>query len=183
MRSVPQIAIDFTRLHEGCRLVGYADVGGCATVGFGHCGPEVKVGQAISQDLADTYLREDMAIAAKRLAGVVDEAVLLKLTDHQYAALLSFVFNCGQRPTATLWKLVNAGRFDQVPDELMKWVHVGKTIVPGLVNRRQAERQLWLTPDDAKPAPPPPAPSSAVTRDAVQPVAGGFWSRLFGRAA
>lgn len=30
---------------EGCRLVGYPDVRGIPTVGYGHTGPEVKIGE------------------------------------------------------------------------------------------------------------------------------------------
>lgn len=177
MRPVPQIAVDFVKQHEGCRLTGYADVAGLATVGYGHCGPEVRAGQTITQDLADTYLREDLAIAAKRLAARVDEGAILKLSDHQYAALLSFVFNVGCGDWV-VWRWINSGLLDGVPSQLERFVYAGGKIIPGLVNRRAAEIALWNTPDGLKPAPPPPV-SSAVTRDAVAPTPKpGFFARL-----
>ena len=168
MRPVPQCAIDFVAQHEACRLRAYLDSASTWTIGYGHT-LGVTQSSACSSVQAAAWLEEDLGIAAKRLAGVVDEAVILKLTDHQYAALLSFVFNCGAPPKATLWAELNAGKLDQVPAQLQRWIYAAGKIVPGLVNRRAAEVELWKTPDQEWPAP-VPNPSSAVTRDAVQPV-------------
>ena len=182
IRPVPQIACDFVAQHEACRLEAYRDVGGVWTIGYGHTLGVTK-GATCSVALAKLWLQDDLATAAKRLAGVVDEAVLLKLTDHQYAALVSFAFNCGTPPKATLWKVLNAGQLERVPTELGRWICAGGKVIPGLVNRRAVEVALWNTPDDAKPVPVPP-PSSAVTRDAVQPAPQpGLLSRLLGKFA
>src|ERR1700761_8451615 len=98
MRPVPAVAVAFVRDHEDCKLAAYADLNGIATIGYGHTGPEVKLGAAISQDQADGYLAEDLGTAAGRLSRVVDDAVIRALTENQYSALLSFVFNVGCDP-------------------------------------------------------------------------------------
>lgn len=166
MRSIPQAAIDFIKQHEACKLTGYPDSGGLATVGYGHTGPGVKVGLTIPQSLADLYLSGDLDVAAKRLAAALQEPVLLDLTDNQYAALLSFVFNLGCQPQWTIWKLLNARDYDHVPGEMMRFVYCKGAKVQGLVNRRAAEVQLWST---AEPGSVPDVPSSAATRSADTP--------------
>ena len=91
---------------------------------------------------------EGRAILAKDLDAVsrsVLAAVAVPLTDNQFAALVSLAFNIGEGAFAgsTLLKVLNAGRYDEVPAQLMKWTKVGKKVVQGLVNRRAAECGLW----------------------------------------
>lgn len=167
MRAVPQIAVDFVRDAEGCRLMAYADVGGVWTVGCGHVGPEVKPGLHITQRMADLYLKEDLGTAARRLYNVVAEPVILSLTDNQYAALLSFVFNLGTGPGGwKIWKRLNERNFDAVPGEMIRFVNAGGKKVQGLVNRRTKEIALWSTDE---PGSVPDQPSSATTRHAETP--------------
>lgn len=167
MRPAPQVAVDFIKARETCRLVAYLDVAGIVTVGWGHVAAGMKPGQTIPQSLADLYLAGDIDTAAKGVCARLSEPVLLDLTDNQYAALISFVFNEGPQPQATLWKAINARNHDAVPGELARWVYAkdpatGQEVkVEGLVNRRAAETVLWST---AEPGSVPDAPSSAVTR-------------------
>lgn len=174
MRAVPQIALDFVREVEDCKLMAYRDSGGVWTVGVGHVGPEVKSGLHITQRIADIYLKEDLTTAAKLLSRAVHENILLSLTDHQYSALLSFVFNLGYKTSWTIWKKLNAGDYDAVPGQLIRFVYdqdptTGKMRkVQGLVNRRTAEIRLWST---GEPGSVPDVPSSAATRSATTPPA------------
>lgn len=161
IRPVPQEAVDFVKAHEGCRLTAYLDSVGVATVGYGHTGPGVRVGQTISQDQADDYLRQDLATASSRLEGAVGEACVTELTVNQYAALLSFVFNVGIQPTWGICQKLKAQQFDAVPAELMRFVNAGGRKLQGLVNRRADEVKLWSTDE---PGSVPDDPSSSVTR-------------------
>jgi GH24 family phage-related lysozyme (muramidase) len=131
------------------------------TIGYGHVAETVVVGLKISQALADRFLREDLETAASRLAGVVKDSIIAELTEHQYSALLSFVFNVGCGSGWQIWKLLNARQFDQVPAQLNRFVNAGGHKLQGLVNRRAAEVVLWSTDE---PGSAPDAPSSAVTR-------------------
>jgi lysozyme len=153
IRPVPAIAVDFLMRAEACLLRAYKDSAGVWTIGVGHTGPEVVAGLAITAAQAMIDLRADLAIAAARLAAVVAEAVILSLTDHEYAALLSFVFNLGAQSGWTIWKLLNQRRLDLIPDQIKRFdkardPKTGALItVPGLDHRRLAEVALWTTPD------------------------------------
>jgi lysozyme len=146
MRPIPDAALTLVKRWEGCELTAYPDPGSGGepyTIGYGHTGG-VKPGQTITEAQATKFLREDLGIAAERLwqriGAIVDE-----LTDNQYAALLSFVFNVGANPNWTIWKRLKARQFDQVPGELIKFVNASGKKMQGLVNRRTAEIRLWST--------------------------------------
>lgn len=171
MRAVPQQAIDFIKAHEGLRLTAYRDSGGVWTIGYGSTGPDVIGGLSITQEAADERLNTDLETAATRLMLKVKPDIIAELTDNQYAALLSFVFNLGT-PGTTIWKDLNAGNFDQVPADMMAFVYArvdGSMVkISGLVNRRADEVKLWST---EEPGSVVAAPSSAVTRNYATPAA------------
>ena len=136
---------------EACKLLGYPDVKGAPTIGYGHAGPEVKIGETISREIADRYLAMDLGIADQRLSSVCYPSSLGKLADHQRAALISFVFNVGAEKPWMIWKDVNACNFADVPAQLRRFDKAtidGKLVtVPGLSNRREAEIAFWNTAD------------------------------------
>jgi GH24 family phage-related lysozyme (muramidase) len=142
-RALPQMAVDFVREHEGCRLTVYADSARIPTAGWGHVIPGGKIGDRVSRRQAELWLAEDLQIAAKRLARVVSEPAILKLADCQYAALVSFCFNVGCKPQWSLWKTINDGKLADVPAQLMRFTYAGGKQIPGLVSRRAAEVALW----------------------------------------
>jgi lysozyme len=163
-------ATAFVSRHEGLRLESYLDPAGVWTVGYGHTGPGVHAGLRITQAQADDYLRRDLALAAAKLAAVVNAETVENLTDNQYAALLSFVFNLGAHPKWTIWRRLNAGQYEQVPAEIGRFVYVstprGKSKLQGLVNRRAAEVVLWSTDEPGSLDEHPP---SSVTREVWTP--------------
>lgn len=116
-------------------------VRGTLTIGYGHTGPDVKPGMTISEERALDLLRADLDI----FEAAVTRAVTVPLTDNQYAALVVFGFNIGETAfkKSTLLKKLNAGDYDAVPGELMKWTKSKGKKLAGLVNRRSAEAGLW----------------------------------------
>ncbi|MFI5091151.1 MAG: lysozyme [Terriglobales bacterium] len=175
------LASSLVKRLEGCRLTGYADSVGKPTNGYGHTGPEVRVGATISQEIADHDLDIDLATADRRLSGVCSQAALGGLHDHQRAALVSFVFNVGADASWTIWRDIDAGHLADVPAQLRRFVHgrVGGQLVEiaGLEHRREAEIVYWNTADieaavavtqtpNAVPAPP-----SGLTREIETPPA------------
>jgi lysozyme len=146
MRELPDCLKPFLELREGRKPVPYRDQAGILTGGIGHTGADVREGETWTEGRIDaTYVHDAMGAA---LEIPLPQDVIDKLGVHQYAALISFVFNAGPNPSATLWKVIKAGDYNQVPAELMKWVkaHIdGKPVtLPGLVNRRTAEAALWM---------------------------------------
>lgn len=128
---------------EGKRLVAYPDVAGIWTIGYGHTTaagiPRVREGMRISDKEAEDILKDDL----RKFENRVNSLVKVQLTDNQFAVLVSFDFNTGALHKSTLLKKLNAGDYDAVPAELMKWVNAGGKRVQGLVNRRAAEAGLW----------------------------------------
>jgi len=123
-----------------------------------------------------------MPVPARAVSARLTPSVLAELTDHQYAALVSFVFNLGASPRWTLWKVLNARAFDQAPGQMMRFDKVrtaaGTRTLPGLTHRRAAEVALWRTADAREAAAVAtashePAPPSGVTRLAETPPAPG----------
>lgn len=142
------LLLSFIRSVEGEKLVAYRDTNGTWTIGVGHTGPDVTPGLRITPETSTKLLQSDLAHAA----AVVSRAVRVTLTEPQWAALVSFVFNVGEGAflSSTLLRVVNDGRFDQVPTQLRRWtketINGRKVINKGLENRREREVALWETP-------------------------------------
>jgi len=167
-RPPPACLLPFLKSAEACPLKAYQDSGGIWTIALGHTGPEVVSGLVWTQAQADAQAAIDIQAAADRLASRIGLDVIVDLTDNQYAALISFVFNLGADPGWTIWKVLKARQFDQVPAQMIRFVYCGGKKLTGLVNRRNAEIALWST---AEPGSADEAPSSAVTRQEATPPA------------
>lgn len=140
MKASPA-AYSLIRQFEGLRLAAYRDTGGKLTIGYGHTSG-VREGQTITMDVADHMLALDVMDAERE----VSKRVTVPITQGQFDACTSFVFNLG--PVAfggsTLLKLINAGKHDEASNQFGRWVHDPHgTVLPGLVKRRAAERALF----------------------------------------
>lgn len=163
-RAVPALAVSFVRQAEREVLRVYDDaqpakilepgdmVHGTLTAGVGHTGG-LSIGMTVTPELSAYWVQLDLEEAAARLAKDVKDAEIAKLSDHQYSALLSFVFNLGADPQWTIWQVLNHDQFDGVPAQMMRFDKAKKNgvlvEVPGLMHRRMAEVTLWKTPDSA----------------------------------
>ena len=68
------------------------------------------------------------------------------MNDNQFAALVSFVFNCGigNFKRSTLLRRVNAGDFAGAAREFPRWNKAGGQVLKGLTLRREAEAALFM---------------------------------------
>lgn len=141
---------------EGSRAKMYRDPAGLPTIGVGHLltRSELQSGKIkIGDDFVDwrnglideqimQLLDQDNNIAEK----AVNDLVQVSLTDNQFDALVSFVFNIGVGAfkRSTLLRKLNAGDYDSVPVQLRRWIYsAGRPILTG---RREAEVLQWKTP-------------------------------------
>lgn len=168
---------------EGCYLTAYQDPVGVWTIGYGTTGAEAKPGRKITQAQADEFLRQDM----EHFEQHVEKRAKVPLAQSQFDALVSWAYNTGGPATATLWKKLNAGDFEAVPDELLRWDKAGGKKLAGLTRRRQAEATLFRgdIPSACKIAGiavPPSAPISApsVTTPAQETSGMGKYSKAIG---
>lgn len=122
--------------HEGMRPVAYTDPVGVVTVCAGHT-KTAKLGQVKTQEQCARLLQQDVRDAE----AAIKRLTITKLTQRQYDALVSFVFNVGESAYAksTLLKHINAGRCNAAADEFKRWDKAGGRKLPGLTKRREAE--------------------------------------------
>ena len=105
----------------------------------------------IRQAVADALLDRDTSQVALFLRST---AQLITLNQNQFDALASFIFNVGQGnyATSTLRKRLLAGDYAGVAAEFGRWIYGpdgpdadhDKDVLPGLVERRAEERDLFL---------------------------------------
>jgi lysozyme len=125
-----------TEQFEGCSLTAYQDSAGYWTLGYGHR-TGVTQGMTCTQAQAETWLMEDLQWAVS----VVQNQVLVPLTQGEFDALVDFVFNAGSGnfASSTMLRMLNAGNFAGAADQFARWDLAGGQVVAGLLRRRVAE--------------------------------------------
>lgn len=144
--SALAIAGAMTAAFEGMRYHVYGDVGGvptvCQGVTAGSLPPGVTIDPKHTYTPAECVLLDSYA-EHKAQAGV-QASVTVPLTQPQLAAFTDFAYNVGigawLRSTARAD--LNAGRYRDACDQLLRWVYAGGRKQRGLEIRRQAEWQL-----------------------------------------
>jgi lysozyme len=147
---------------EGLRLNAYLCPAGVPTIGYGHTGAEVQIGQTISQQQADELLRQDLQRFADGLHRLIPSSTQWGAS--QQAALISWAFNVGLGAVedSTLRKRINNGEAPilVVPQELPKWNKANGAELAGLTRRRKAEVALFTGTTPAQQQAPRFSPSS-----------------------
>jgi GH24 family phage-related lysozyme (muramidase) len=141
-RSINQAGLNLIKEFEGCILNTYDDGVGVLTIGYGHT-QGVTWGQSIIQSQAEELLKQDLNYFENSVTALVK----VSLTDNQFAALVSFTFNVGvgALTESTLLRLLNQSQYQAAADQFQRWVNGGGQVMAGLVRRREAERNLFLT--------------------------------------
>ena len=105
---------------------------------------------------------EAFAVDMEVFERAVRKLVTVPLNSHQFDALVSFCYNCGEGnlSRSTLLKKVNAGDHAGAAKEFHKWNKGGGKVLAGLTRRRASESLLYQgIPDldyDGKADPKPP---------------------------
>lgn len=133
---------------EGFRSKAYLDTGGVWTIGYGTIkypnGVSVKKGDSCTESQADKWMQSDCAWVRKTLRTKITSK---KLNQNQYDALASFIYNVGETQfgTSTLLSLINRDNFQGAASQFGRWVNDNGKRIQGLVNRRAAEKKLFLS--------------------------------------
>ncbi|MBM3645464.1 MAG: lysozyme [Alphaproteobacteria bacterium] len=142
-RAIDDDGLALIRHFEGFSATVYVCPAGYPTIGYGHV---VTAGESwptpLTTEQGEALLRRDMA----RYERAVCRLIEVPLTDPCYAALVSFTYNLGEGALAasTLRRLVNRGELRAAADQFGRWVQSPAGILPGLVRRRAAEREMWV---------------------------------------
>lgn len=145
--DISQNGLDFIKGFEGEVLHVYDDGYGYPTGGVGHLiKPEdhLKLGDKVSQELSNAWLKKDVAGCVK----IVNDFVHVAITQNHFDAMVSLAFNIGiggfQKSSVLLF--VNEGNFKVAATRFGLWVHSNGVVSKGLIRRRAAEAKLFLTP-------------------------------------
>ena len=147
MQSISKKGIDLIKEFEGIRLNAYDDGIGVWTIGIGTIrypnGVRVKHGDKITIEQAEQYLKHDL----DSFENIINTKVKVPLTQNQFDALASLVYNIGATnfSNSTLLKKLNAKDYAGAADQFLRWNRAGGKVMNGLVRRREAERKLFLT--------------------------------------
>ncbi|MEM9090312.1 MAG: peptidoglycan DD-metalloendopeptidase family protein [Cyanobacteria bacterium P01_F01_bin.53] len=146
--SMPKQTVTLIKSVEGLHLSAYPDgtaPNGQARWSIGYGTPS-RPGEVITAQEAEKRLAAHLAVAAAQ----VETLVTVPLNDNQRAALISFQYNTGGLESSKLLTALNKGEMTQAAlqfGEWIRWLPHDKTeleVSPGLVKRRQKERQMFL---------------------------------------
>lgn len=168
-RSTNQNGIDLIKTYEGLVLVSYPDDGSelataCVkarhslvnykaipnwetlkadpwTIGYGATGKDIVEGLVWTEQQCEDRLKQELSKHEQYVCNIINDP----LSGNQYAALVSFTYNCGP---SNLTKLRNGAKdISGVADRLVLFNKAKGKVMQGLTDRRLAERELFLTPD------------------------------------
>jgi lysozyme len=133
---------------EGVKYKAYLDTGGVWTIGRGityyEDGTKVKKGDVIDKAREEKLFQKTL----NKYVNAVNELVKSNLNQNQFNALVSFCYNVGidAFKKSTLLKKVNANPADRdIRNQFMRWIYDNGKQVPGLVNRRKKEADLYFS--------------------------------------
>lgn len=155
MRTSP-VGLKLIKEFEGYSPVVYHDAVGLRTIGYGHL---VRPGEKFTS-LTETEALALLALDVADAEWAVERHVTDLLTQNEFDALVSFVFNVGPgragrdgkdgfvtlktgKPSTMLRKL-NSGDWPGAADEFLKWNRAGGKVLAGLTKRREAERKMFI---------------------------------------
>ena len=148
-RPLVPVAWEIIKHFEGWIDHAYDDPVGYCTIGYGRllayalCADTDLTGipATITQEQGLAMLEEDTI--SSRLA--VASLVQVDLSEDQFSALSSFVFNVGVHnfSKSTMLILLNQGDYERAGQQFPRWVKAKGQVFKGLVDRRSCEQALF----------------------------------------
>lgn len=137
-------------------LKSYQDIKKIWTVGFGTTfidRKRVNSTTHITREEAERHFESDV----ERFERAVNNMLTVCVTQHQFDALVSIMYNCGEGAKgkadgivtlksgepSTLLRKLNAGDYAGAQAEFLKWNKADGKVVKGLTNRRRAESAMF----------------------------------------
>ena len=138
--TLSQGGLDFIKKYESFSPVAYNDVGKYS-IGYGH---QIREGESfgrITEEEAEKLLRKDV----KKAEDAVLRNIHVQLTQGQFDALVSFVYNLGEGALVgrTITRRLNNRDYQGASEEFSRWIYAGGEKLRGLEIRRSEEAQLF----------------------------------------
>lgn len=141
-RQISLDGIALLKRFEGLRLIAYLCPAKVWTIGYGSTGPNVKSGMQISEQQALALLDHDLDRFEEAVEKLAPSA-----KQHEFDAMVCLAFNVGIaafRRSSVLQQHL-AGNSLQAGNAFRLWNKANGQVLSGLVTRRGAERQLYLS--------------------------------------
>jgi lysozyme len=140
--KISDMGLALIKRWEGCRLAAYQCPAGIWTIGYGHT-KTAKPGMKITREQAKLLFKEDLA----EFESAVTKLVTVPLSQNQFDSLVSFVYNVGSNALAnsTLLALLNRKNYLGAAEQFLRWTKAGNVTLTGLVQRRKAEYELFMS--------------------------------------
>ena len=147
--KISQKGIDLIKEFEGCKLQAYKCPAGVWTIGIGSTlyanGTKVKQGDNLGNvEQAFELLRNTLSSYEKAV-----NAIGVQLTQHKFDALVCLCYNIGvgNFSSSTLVKMLKSKEpKEETAKQFLRWNKAGGVEMAGLTRRREAEKNLFLTP-------------------------------------
>ena len=125
---------------EGCELEAYQCSANVWTIGYGHT-KDVEKGDTITKEEAEQMLVDEL----HEYENYINKYVNVALSQNQFDALVSWVYNLGPAnlKASTMLKVLNDGKYEEVPYQMKRWNKAGGKVLDGLIRRREAEALLY----------------------------------------
>ncbi len=147
MKRISENGLNLIKEFEGLELEPYLCPANIPSIGYGNTyyedGTKVTLqDEAITESRANELLEN---IANKDFASVIIKSLEVPLSQNQFDALVSFVYNVGNRNfrRSTLRKKLNRGDYEGASREFNKWIYSGGKVLKGLKERRKLEAELF----------------------------------------
>jgi lysozyme len=148
-----EIALNLVKQFEGFRAAPYPDPvsgGEPWTIGYGSTRdlqgrPVTADTPPISEVQASQLALLDMLTAFNAIASEIK----VPLTEHERAAVEDFIYNvgAGNFRDSTLLRLINQNQLALAAKQFALWDHADGQVIAGLLRRRLAEEEVFLTKD------------------------------------
>ena len=133
---------------EGVVLHPYKDSAGIPTIGIGSTYYE----DGTKVTMKDKAITKERAIqlaknVVKSFEARVNKSIVVPMTQNQFDAMVLLCYNIGESGFArsSVVKNFNAGNLQKAADSFLLWNKAGGVVSKGLTNRREKERELFLT--------------------------------------
>ena len=136
-----EACIEFIKGFDGFRDTAYLCPAGVWTIGYGTT-EYVDSGDTVTEEEACELLRKDVQEAAD----AIDDLVDVELSQSQFDALTSLIYNVGRSAFAnsTLLKMLNRGMSKkEIGPQFLRWNRAGGQVITGLTRRREDEKRMF----------------------------------------
>ena len=133
--------LNLIKLFEGYHPKPYLCIARRLTIGYGHILRKNENFTSITKDQAHNLLVYDLSVSEQAVLRLIKAQLL----QHQFDMLVSFTFNlgAGALQRSSLRAKLNRLEYDEVPQELLRWIYAAGKPSHGLLKRRQFEAFIY----------------------------------------